>query len=234
VFTDHVTWRWCFYINLPIGGVTIIGIALFLQNPERLENNKTVRERLKQLDFFGAFFLIPGVVCLLLALQWGGTQYAWNSATIIGLFCGFGALIIVFIVVQLVLGERATIPTRIFTKRSVFFSAMFSFCVGSAFMIIIFYIPIYFQGVKGTSATGSGVHTLPLLLSVVFASVIGGGLVTVIGYYTPFMIVGQALFAIGAGLLSTLSVNSSTGEWFGYQVIAGVGIGMSLQVFLPS
>lgn len=234
MFTDHITWRWCFYINLPIGGVTILGIIFFLQNPERLENNKPLRARLKELDFLGAFFLIPAVVCLLLALQWGGTQYAWNSATIIGLFCGFGGLIIIFIAVQIKLGERATIPLRIFTTRSVFFSAMFSFCVGSSFLLVVFYLPLYFQGVKGTSATGSGVHTLPYLLSVVVFSMCGGASVTLIGYFTPFMITGMAIFTIGCGLLSTLSPSSSTGMWFGYQIVAGAGVGMCLQVFHPS
>ena len=211
-----------------------MGIAIFLKNPERLENNKPLGERLKELDFLGAFFLIPAVVCLLLALQWGGTQYAWNSATIIGLFCGFGSLVIIFITVQIKLGERATIPIRLFTTRSVFFSVMFSFCVGSAFLLVIFYLPLYFQGVKGSSATKSGVQILPLLLSVVIASICGGAAVTLIGYFTPFMIAGMALFTIGCGLLSTLSASSSAGIWFGYQVVAGVGLGMCLQASCSS
>jgi MFS family permease len=233
VFTDHITWRWCFYINLPIGAVTIIGVALFLKNPERLENNKTIKERVKHLDYYGALLLIPAVVCLLLALQWGGTQYAWNSATIIGLFCGFGAIIPIFVYVQLKLGERATIPIRVFTQRTVFFSSMFSFFVGSSFLIAIFYLPLYFQAVKGVSATKSGIDTLPLLLSVVLSSMAGGILVTVLGYFTPFMIGGMAIFTIGVGLLSTLAVDTSFGKWFGYQVVAGAGLGVCLQVTIP-
>jgi MFS family permease len=230
VFTDHITWRWCFYINLPVGAVTIIGVALFLKNPERLENNKTIKERLKHLDYYGALLLIPAVVCLLLALQWGGNQYAWNSATIIGLFCGFGAIVPIFVYVQFKLGERATIPIRVFTQRTVFFSSMFSFFVGSSFLIAIFYLPLYFQAVKGVSATKSGIDTLPLLLSVVLSSMAGGILVTVLGYFTPFMIGGMAIFTIGVGLLSTLAVDTSFGKWFGYQIVAGAGLGVCLQV----
>lgn len=209
--------------------MTIVGIALFLKNSERLENNKPLRERVKQMDYLGAFFLIPAAVCLLLALQWGGTEYAWNSPTIIGLFCGFGGLAIVFIIAQIKLGEKAAIPIRVFTQRSVFFAAIFSFCVGATFLLL-YYIPLYFQGVRGTSATQSGVHTLPILLSVVFASIVGGALVTILGYYTPFMIGGMALFTIGCGLLSTMSVDSSFGAWFGYQIVAGLGMGMCVQV----
>jgi hypothetical protein len=209
--------------------VTIVVIALFLKNPERPENNKPLHERLKQMDYLGALLLIPAAVFLLLALQWGGTQYAWNSPTIIGLFCGFGGLAIVFIVAQIKLGEKATIPIRVFTQRSVFFAAIFSFCIGATFLLL-YYIPLYFQGVMGTSATQSGIHTLPILLSVVFASIVGGVLVSIVGYYTPFMICGMALFTIGCGLLSTLSVDSSFGVWFGYQIVTGFGMGMCVQV----
>lgn len=231
MFTDHVTWRWCFYINLPIGGVTIAGIALFLQTPERLENNKTFKQRVKELDYYGAFFLIPAVVCLLLALQWGGAKYPWNNATVIGLFCGFGTILPIFIYIQIRLGDRATVPVRVFTKRTVFFSSMFSFFVGSSFLIAVFYLPIYFQAVKGTTATKSGIKILALLLSVVLSSVSVGILVTVLGYFTPFMIGGMSIFTIGLGLLSTLAVDTPFGKWFGYQILAGAGLGGCLQVY---
>lgn len=189
---------------------------------------------MKGLDYYGAALLIPAVVCLLLALQWGGTTYPWNSPKIIGLFCGFGGIIPIFIFVQIRLKDRATIPVGLFLKRTVFFSCMFSFFVGSSFLIIIFYLPIYFQAVKGSSATKSGIEILPMLLSVVIGSLSGGILVTVLGYFTPFMIGGMALFTIGCGLLSTLAVDTSFGRWFGYQVLAGAGLGMCLQVGFSS
>jgi hypothetical protein len=213
--------------------VTIAGVALFLKNPERLENNKSFKERVKGLDYYGAAFLIPAVVCLLLALQWGGTTYPWNSAKIIGLFVGFGLIIPIFVFIQIRLKDRATIPVSLFLRRTVFFSSMFAFFVGSSFLIVIFYLPIYFQAVKGSTATKSGIEILPLLLSVVISSLAGGILVTVFGYFTPFMIGGMALFTIGCGLLSTLGVDTSFGKWFGYQVLAGAGLGMCLQVSFP-
>jgi Fungal trichothecene efflux pump (TRI12) len=203
---------------------------MFLKNPEQLRNNKTLKERFAQLDFYGAAFLIPAVVCLLLALQWGGTKYPWNNAKIIGLFCAFGVILIIFIVIQVWQGPNATIPPGVFFQRSIFFSSMFSFCAGASFLIVVYYIPLYFQGVKGVSATRSGIMTLPLLISVVLFSVAGGIMVTVVGYYTPSMIAGMAIFCIGCGLLSTLSPDTSLGKWFGYQVLAGAGIGSCLQV----
>jgi hypothetical protein len=230
VFTDHITWRWCFYINLPIGGVTIVGITIFLRNPEQLRSNKSLKERFEQLDFLGAFFLIPAVVCLLLALQWGGTKYPWNSGRIIGLLCAFGVIVLIFIAIQIRGGDKATIPARVLFQRSVFFSFMFAFCVGSSFFIVIYYIPLYFQGVKGVSATHSGIQTLPLLISVVVFSISGGITVTLFGYYTPLMIFGMSIFTVGVGLLSTLNPNTPLARWFGYEVLTGAGVGMCLQV----
>lgn len=185
---------------------------------------------MRELDYYGALFLIPAVVCLLLALQWGGAKYSWNSATIIGLFCGFGAILPIFIFIQIHLGDRATIPTRVFTKRTVFFASMFSFFVGSSFLVAVFYLPIYFQAVKGSTATRSGVQILPFLLSVVLSSIIGGILITVIGYFTPFMLGGMSIFTIGLGLLSTLSVDTPFAKWFGFEVLSGAGLGVCLQV----
>jgi hypothetical protein len=185
---------------------------------------------LKQLDFLGAFFLIPAVVCLLLVLQWGGTTYNWNDPRIIGLLVVFGVLILIFATTQVLRGDKATIPMSIFLRRSIFFSTMFAFCVGSAFFTLVIYIPVYFQGVKGVSATRSGIHTLPLLISVVLASVAGGITVTIIGYFTPFMIAGASIFTIGIGLISTFSPNTSVGQWMGYQIVAGAGVGSCFQV----
>jgi len=103
---------------------------------------------------------------------------------------------------------------------------------GGAFFVLIFYLPLYFQSVNGVSATKSGIDVLPLILSNVIASIITGALITVIGYYTPFIIVGSIALAVGSGLISTLDVDTSFSKWFGYQVLAGAGSGMCIQVSL--
>lgn len=94
----------------------------------------------------------------------------------------------------------------------------------------IFYLPFYFQAVKGTSAEGSGIRSIPLLISITIASIISGGLVTVLGWYTPFMWFGAAIFTVGAGLLKTLQVDSSAGKWIGYQILTGFGAGAAMQI----
>lgn len=145
-FTDHITWRWCFYINLPFGGITVLFIILFLRLPKpRIPKKKaTPKEQLLSFDLIGTFMFIPGIVSLLLALQWGGTKYAWKDGRIIGLFVVFGVLIIGFIIVQFWQHEsKATVPPRIFANRTVWSGASFAVCLGSAFFIMIYYVSIY-------------------------------------------------------------------------------------------
>ena len=207
------------------------GIIIILKNPLHLARNKTIKQRLNELDYIGPMLFIPANICILLALQWGGSLYSWNSPAIISLLGGFVALITIWIYSQHLLGERATIPLRILSQRTVIFSSLFGFFATSAFMIPIFYIPLYFQAVKGTSATASAIDTLPFIVGVTATSMGSGFLLAMVGYFMPFMFVGAALLAIGTGLLSTLGVDASIPQWVGYQIIAGIGAGLILQVF---
>ncbi|EWC43757.1 hypothetical protein DRE_07375 [Drechslerella stenobrocha 248] len=230
-FTDHLSWRWCFYINLPLGAVSAVVVAFVLRIPrEANPEGLSIPQRVRQLDLIGAAILIPAVVSLLLALQWGGTTYPWNHAKIIGLLVCFGVLIIIFIVSQWKLGEAATLPPRILRQRSVLAAFTFACFFGAAFFVDVFYLPIYFQSVKGSSATKSGIQVLPILLSCVLTSIISGGAITAIGYYTPFLIVGMILFSVGSGLITTFEVHSNSAHWIGYQVLAGLGVGVGFQI----
>ncbi|KAF3481676.1 uncharacterized protein GIQ15_04435 [Arthroderma uncinatum] len=230
-FTDHISWRWCFYINLPIGAVTIFAILVFLNQPkQKLDTNQTWKDRLMKLDPIGTMFFMPGVICLLLALQWGGTKYPWGNGRIIALFVVFAVLIAGFIYVQIRAGEAATVPPRILTQRSIAFGSFFSFALGSAFFIMVYYIPIWFQAIKGASATNSGIMNIPMVLSLVICSVTSGILITVIGYYTPLYFFSTILASIGAGLLTTFTTETGHAKWIGYQVIFGAGVGSGLQL----
>ncbi|KAI9683361.1 MAG: hypothetical protein M1829_005433 [Trizodia sp. TS-e1964] len=231
VFTDKVTWRWCFYINLPIGAVTVISMVFFFhpQQPKRAKT-LTLKEKLSNFDPIGTALFIPAIICLLLALQWGGQKYEWNNGRIIALFVIAGLLIAGFVAVQIWKQDMATVPPRILKQRSVFFALWYSACLGSAFFIMIFYIPIWFQAVKGVSAVDSGIRNLPMILGVVIFSIVGGGLTTVIGYYAPFMILGSVLISVGAGLLTTFAVDTGSDKWIGYQAIFGLGIGLGIQL----
>ena len=229
-FTDHVSWRWCFYINLPIGAVTILGIALFFTSPTReRENSIGFKERFKQFDPYGTVVFMPCVICLLLALQWGGSKYPWHNGRIIALFVVFGILAIAFVAIQIWRQENATVPPRILKKRSIAASVWYIMCLGGSFFGVIYYVPIWFQAIKGTSATESGIRNLPMILSLVIFSLIAGGLVTATGYFTPFMIASSILMAIGAGLIATFKVDSPPAHWIGYQIVYGLGVGIGMQ-----
>ncbi|KAJ6466534.1 major facilitator superfamily domain-containing protein [Mycena vitilis] len=231
-FTDKVTWRWCFYINLPIGAVALFVITLFFKMPKSADHptdNISWRERIVQFDPWGTVIFIPAIICLLLALQWGGSKYAWNNARIIALFVIFGVFISIFVAIQIWQQDNATVPPRIFKQRSIWSGGLYSICMGSSFFILVFYLPIWFQAIKGVSAVKSGIDNIPMVLSLVVGSILSGALVSVWGYYTPWMLASSVLMAIGAGLISTFKTNTGHAHWIGYQVIYGLGYGFGAQ-----
>ncbi|KAK4551814.1 hypothetical protein LTR86_010900 [Recurvomyces mirabilis] len=211
--TDKASWRWCFWINLPFGGVALATVFLLFSEPARQHTNMSVREKIKQIDLLGAFFLICAIVCLLLALQWGGSLYPWQDSRVWGCLLGFGLILAVFLGLQFWLQERATIPPRIFKNRTVAACAAFSAFLAMALYSHIYYLPFYFQAVKGTSAEGSV-----------------GGAITFLGPYNPPMWAGVIIFTIGSAMIYTLKVGSGTGVWIGYQILAGVGAGACVQI----
>ncbi|ESZ95339.1 DHA14-like major facilitator [Sclerotinia borealis F-4128] len=230
VFTDKATWRWCFLINLPIGAVTVLVILVFFKAPDREAiADLPWSERIKEFDLLGTAFFIPAIICLLLALQWGGTKYPWGNGRIIALFVLFGLLIGIFIAIQFWKGDSATVPPSMMKKRSMWSAAWFSFCLGSYFLLLIYYLPLWFQAVKGDSAVKSGISNIPMVLTLVIVSIISGIGVTTIGYYAPLMIISSVLASIGIGLLTTFKPDTNHSAWIGYQCLAGIGIGFGMQ-----
>lgn len=229
--TDHVSWRWCFYINLPIGAVTIPVIMLVLKPspPPHSTTVKTVRERLEQLDPLGGICVLGSISCLLLALEWGGTVYPWANARIIVLFVLFVVLFIAFLTLERWMEDKATVPLRLMKSRTVSAGMFFTFCISGPTMASIYYLPLWFQAVKGVSAVRSGIMILPLMLSIVVGTIVAGSLVTRLGYYTPFMYLSVVLTSVGSGLLTTFTLSTNHEKWIGYQVLVGLGLGVGLQ-----
>ena len=215
--------------NLPFGAVTVFFIFFFLPSLKQRIRKMTFKEQILQFDIPGTIVFLPSVVCLLLGLQWGGSIYPWKSGRVIALFVLSGVFGILFIIIQIWKGEDATVPPRIFKNRNVWGAAWFAACVASAFFVLCFYIPIWFQAIKGVSAVKSGIMNLPLVLSLVTLSIVSGGLITVIGYYTPFILASVVVMSIGAGLLTTFKVDTGHAHWIGYQIIFGFGVGMGMQ-----
>ncbi|KAJ7499722.1 major facilitator superfamily domain-containing protein [Mycena latifolia] len=228
-FADKVTWRWCFYINLPIGAITLLVMIFMFKSPHQDKGEAmTAKQRLQQFDPIGTFIIIPAIVSLLLALQWGGSTYPWKNGRIIALFVVFGVLTLAFIGVQAWKKDSATVPPRIIKNRSIWSGAWFALFQGATFFVFVYYLPIWFQAIKGVSAIKSGIENLPMILSLVFAMIGVGGATTAIGYYAPFMILSTILMSVGGGLLSTFQVNTGHAQWIGYQVILGVGCGAGM------
>jgi MFS family permease len=230
-FTDspRLTWRFCFWINLPFGFITAVFLFFFFKSPRAKAAKSGFKAKLIQMDLPGTAVFLPAVICLLLALHWGGSKYEWKNGRIIALLVLAGLLIVGFVIIQIFQGENATVPPRIYLNRNVWSTALFAALVGGSFFILMFYLPIWFQAIKGASAVKSGVMSLPFILGMVIFSMVAGGLVTVVGYYTPFMYIAAIAMPIGAGLLSTLKPDSGHAKWIGYQVIFGLGIGCGFQ-----
>lgn len=221
----------CFWINLPFGAVTVAVVFFFFKNPPRPYANMPLKEKMKQIDLLGAFVLILATVCLVLALQWGGTVYPWSDGKVWGCILGFALFVMVFIAIQLWLKERATMPPHIFRgQRTVATGAIFSAFLAMALYGIIYYTPFYFQAIKDTTAEESGIRCIPFMISITLASIVGGVCVTGIGPCNPVIWVGSAIFVVGTGLLYTLQPNSGPAKWIGFQVVAGWGAGMCVQV----
>jgi hypothetical protein len=218
-----------FYLNLPIGAATVVVLFFILQIPKQTKKDTTLRQQILQLDPPGLAFLLPAIVCLLLALQWGGTTYAWNDGRIIALLVLFPVFTAVFIGIQIKRPNFATVPPRIIMQRSIAAGVWYSFCTGGALIVLVYYLPLWFQAIQGVSAVESGIRNLGVVLSLVVSSIFTGIMVSKIGYYTPFMYLSTVLMSIGTGLLTTLKVDSGMNQWLGYQITYGLGIGFGMQ-----
>jgi EmrB/QacA subfamily drug resistance transporter len=230
VFTESkLTWRWCFYINLPLGAFTIAACLCLLEIEEE-KPEMSRKEMILMLDPVGTVIFLPSIVCLLIALEWGGAEMEWNDPRIFVLLSVFGTLFFAFIVLQILTRKTtATVPSRILLQRSIAFGGLFQFLVGAAMLTVSIYLPLWFQAIKGVSAVQSGIDTIPLVLSVVVGSILSGAVVQKVGYYTQFMVIGSVLMAVGAGLLTTWTTTTASPRWIGYQVIFGLGVGLSMQ-----
>ena len=229
VFTERLSWRWCFYINLPFGAVSVAAVMILMKNFKPLEGSLQLSKKLSLLDLTGTTFFVPCMTCLILALEWGGDTYAWNNWRIILLFVIFGVLFSAWLVIQAWKQEDATLPPRIFFQRSIVAGFVYNTTISASLMIVVYYIPLWFQAVKGQNPSTSGVSVLPSILSLVVASILSGVFTQRVGYYWPPMNASPILASVGAGLLTTLKVDTGHSKWIGFQVLFGLGAGLGLQ-----
>lgn len=189
-----------------------------------------LRDKLKRLDPAGVVLLLGSVSCLLVALQWGGDKYPWHSSQVIGLFIGFGLLLIIFGGVQWYMDEAATIPLRLLSQRNVLFGSLASCLMSMSANTKLYYMPFFFQAVLGSSTIRSGIDFLPLAVPQVVATIISGVLVTKTGSYIPIILSGLVVTVLGNGLLISLTPTTTTAAWATFMVIAGFGDGWAVNI----
>ncbi|MER6327114.1 MFS transporter [Streptomyces coelicoflavus] len=222
-FTDHLSWRWCFYINVPFGLVTMAVVAVVLKLP---------RPRVKpRLDVLGALLLAAASTCLVLLTSWGGTEYDWGSRTILGLAAGAVGSTLLFVVAERFAPEPL-IPLRLFRDSVFNVTALVGLVVGVALFGAASYLPTFLQMVDGASATESGLLMLPMMGGVVVASIVSGQLISRTGHYRIHPILGSALSVVGMWLLSRLDIDTPRLHYSIWMAVLGAGIGMVMPVLV--
>jgi MFS family permease len=172
-FTERASWRWCFWVNLPPGALTLLSMLFFFKPPS-IKHDQPLFQRINSLDLVGCGIFIPAIFMLLLAMMWGGTQKDWNSATIIGLIVGSGVMLVVFACWERYQGDGAMIPGILVARRTVIFSVLFSFCHFGSLGIVNYYLPEWFQAVQSASPLESGKRVLPAVLSQIVGTLAAG------------------------------------------------------------
>ncbi|MCM2388703.1 MFS transporter [Streptomyces sp. CWNU-1] len=222
-FTEHLSWRWVFYINLPIGVVALCVIATVLHIP--------VRRTRHTIDYLGTFLIASVATCLVLVASLGGTTWAWASTQIIALAVLGAVLLVVFVLVERRAAEPV-LPLKLFHIRTFSLVALISFVVGFAMFGTMTYLPTFLQIVQGVTPTMSGVHMLPMVLGLLIASTASGQIVSRTGRWKVFPIAGTGITAIGLLLLHRLTEFSSTWEMSAYFFVFGTGLGLVMQVLV--
>ncbi|KXG50017.1 Major facilitator superfamily domain, general substrate transporter [Penicillium griseofulvum] len=234
-FTDKVSWRWCFYINLPIGGLAAGTIFLLFKTPSSAAPAKaTPKEKLLQMDLGGGALMMGLIVSFLLALQYGGQTHSWKSSEVIGLLVGFFLMVVAFVAWEIYQKERAMIVPRLFMKRYISVGSVFMFFFGGAYFIILYFLPIYFQSVYNSSPIGSGVKMLALIIPLTLAAIVQGFALSKVGIVPLFWIIGGVLGTVGCGLFYTFDIGTSTGKWIGYQILVGFSAGWTFQIAMSN
>ncbi|MGW8744131.1 MDR family MFS transporter [Streptomyces sp. NPDC055794] len=223
LFTDHLSWRWAFYVNVPIAIAVVIAAARTIP---------VVKSAVRPvIDYLGIALVALGASALILATSWGGNEYAWGSGVILGLFAGGLVALALFCLVELRAAEPM-LPMRLFANPVFTVCSVLSFIVGFALLGALTYLPTYLQYVDGDSATVSGVRTLPLVAGLLIASVFSGSVVSRTGRYRQFPIVGTLVTGVGLYLMSLMDQSTGAVLESLYMFVMGTGIGLSMQVLI--
>ena len=227
ILTARLSWRWCFWISLPIGGISLVMMAFFLPDSRISAGVETTwKQKLGQLDLLGNLFFVPGLTFLFIALSWAGVKYPWSDAKVISFLVAFVVLLAAFIWQQHRKQDAATLPPRILKQRSVIAGFLYAICCNASINVIVYYLPTYFQIVRGYTPAKSGYMMLPVVIGMMIGDLTIGSGTSMVGYYTPFMIVASALMPVAAGLMTTWKVDSSLAQMIALSGFVGFASGL--------
>ncbi|RDL35875.1 uncharacterized protein BP5553_06487 [Venustampulla echinocandica] len=233
IIVQNISWRWVFLINLPIGGLALLIVVAFLQVTYRKE--ATAMARIKRIDFLGNTIFIASLVAILLALTWAGSTYPWSSWRIlVPLLLGFAGIGIFSIYESSRFCVEPTMPPHLFMNRTSVAAFILTFIQTAILYWVMYYMPVYFQGVRGSSPSRSGIQLFPTVLVMIPFAAIGGKLLAIFGKYRPFHFVGFSLIVTGLGCLTLLRSDSSTASWVCFQAIIAAGLGFVSSSTLPA
>jgi EmrB/QacA subfamily drug resistance transporter len=220
---DNASWRWVFYVNLPLGAIALAVISIALKTPLQRVHH--------EIDYIGSALLAAAVTCIVLLTTWGGTTYAWGPPTIVTMVIASAVLLVGFIIAEQHAAEPV-IPLSLFKKRVFAVASGVGFIVGFALFGVITYLPQYQQVVRGASATASGLQLFPLMGGLLIASIGSGQIISRTGRYKVFPVAGTAILAVGMFLLSHLGVHTSVLKSGTFMAVTGLGLGLTMQVLV--
>ncbi|EXL42232.1 hypothetical protein FOCG_15580 [Fusarium oxysporum f. sp. radicis-lycopersici 26381] len=238
-----LSWRWCFYISVPTGAVTLLLTMFCLSDDHKPSgvSEMTFKQKVAQLDLVSNMLLLPALTGLFLALSWAGTMYPWSSGQVIGPLLTFAVLLGVFVLNQVRRGETAALPPRIMKHRCVIAGFIFIFCVNSTGVVLEYYLPTYYQLVRGYTPVKSGYMMLPIIIAATIGSLIHGAGTSAFGYYTPFMLFASFIMPVAAGLITTFNIDTSFEKLIAYTALSGLSYGIgfigpqtAVQTVLPA
>ena len=241
--TQSLDWRWCFYINAPIGAVTLLLTMSCFSDTRKSSDvaRMTFKQKVSQLDLLSNLLFLPALTSLFLAFSWAGTKYPWASGRVIGPLITFAVLLAAFVYNQFRRGRAAALPAHVIKRRTVIAGFIFIMCANSTGNVLEYYLPTYYQIVRGYSPAKSGYMMLPIIIGATIGSLVHGAGTSAFGYYAPFMLFASIMMPISAGLITTFKINTSFAQLIMYTALSGLayGIGFSgpqnaVQTVLPA
>ena len=233
VLVQRVSWRWVFYISLPVAGAALVLMVLFLQVAYTKESS--LAQKIRRIDFIGNAILMSSVIAILIALTYAGTIRAWSSwRSIVPLVLGFTGLVVFHLFEATKYCVEPIMPPRLFSNRTSLIAFTLSFLHGALTYWVVYFLPVYFQSVLRSSPTRSGVQMLPTVIVLIPFAIIAGVIVTETGRYKPIQVVGFTLMTLGVGLFTLLDSSTPTGQWVGFQILVAASSGLVVTSILPA